>query len=76
MASEEDKDKVGEILFEMMSTAMTERGLRMDYTSWTKIDNQVKENYMGVVERIVEVIEPAPLYVSEKDKELALDNLN
>ena len=69
MASEEQVDKVGEILFEMLATAMRERGLKMDFATWGSVDGEVKENYMGVVKRIVEELEPPPLYVSDKDKQ-------
>ncbi len=67
MVSEEAKNKVGSLLFEMITIAMRDRGIKMDFSSWEKVDGQVKDNYMSYVERIVAEIDP-PLYVSDKDK--------
>ncbi len=69
MVSEQSKNEVGEILFGMLSTAMNERGMKMEFSSWGKVDGQVKENYMRVVDSIIEKLEPSPLYISKKDRE-------
>ena len=62
-----NEQKVGEILFEMIEIAMRERGIKMDFVSWDKVDGKGRDNYLEYVKRIMEVLEP-PLYVSAKDK--------
>ena len=66
MSEEEYMDQVGEILFNMISTAMRERGLAMEITKWNKVDGRIKENYMGVV-REIRAVEP-PIYVKDSEK--------
>ncbi|KKL62352.1 hypothetical protein LCGC14_2186050 [marine sediment metagenome] len=57
MVSKETENKVGEILFDMIATAMRERGLQMEFSKWGKVDGRVRENYMEIVKHIAEVIE-------------------
>ncbi len=58
MASDEVKDKVGSILFSLVSAAVAEipRG-SMKFTMWADVDDETRQNYMGVVEQIAEAFE-------------------
>ncbi len=70
MVSEEQKTEVGKILFGMLAIAMAELGRRMEFPSWERADEKVRENYLKTVDIIIEALEP-PVYVSKKDKEKA-----
>ena len=55
MVTETTKDRVGEILFKMMTAAMNEQNIPMSFPSWREADRFTKGNYLNFADDIIDV---------------------
>ena len=56
MVTETTKDRVGEILFKMMTAAMNEQNIPMSFPSWREADRFTKGNYLNFADDIIDAI--------------------
>ena len=56
MVSKVQMDTMGGILFGMVCQVMADAKAPMKYYDWNQVDEFTKKNYMGIVERLVEVM--------------------